>query len=76
MTITEFELATSRLTAQCLNQLRHYVAHVSPIAKEDADRLLTSAHKVERRGLSDAAVGASDDGHLPVQPCIAVTPSA
>ena len=47
-----------------------------PCSKRDADRLLTSVHKVERRGLPDAAVGASDNGHLPVQPCLAGTPSA
>ena len=50
--------------------------HVNPIAKGDGDGLLTSVLKVERRSLPDAAVGASDNGHLPVQPCLAVTPSA
>jgi len=50
--------------------------YVSPIEEADGDRLLTSAHKVERRGLPDAAVGASDNDHLSVQPCLAVTPSA
>jgi hypothetical protein len=50
--------------------------HINPITEGNSDYSLTSAHKVQRRGLPDAAVGASDNGHLPVKPCLAVTPSA
>jgi hypothetical protein len=39
------------------------------------DAFLTSAHKVECRELPDAAVGASDDGHLAVQPRRTLTAS-